>query len=97
MESPFNDERMARLIKSEREEPAGPVVVVDVNGFTSVTREALLAHATQVDPTSRHWFGLPPEVADNLYPYEEYEVARDLTGAEDPAADVFAGIAALPV
>jgi hypothetical protein len=54
----------------------------------------LIAHATQVDPTSPFWFGLPPEVADNIYPYDEYEVARDLTGSEwaGPGDDLFAGI-----
>ena len=56
-----------------------------------VTREALLAHATQVDPTSRHWFGLPTEVADELYPYDEYEVVRDLTGRRTRRDDLFAG------
>ena len=55
-------------------------MIVDISGHTTVTREALLAHATQVDPTSRHWFGLPTDVADELYPYDEYEVVRDLTG-----------------
>ena len=54
----------------------------------------MLAHATQVDPTSRHWFGLPTEVSDQLYPYDEYEVARDLTGVT-PSDDLFAGVAAV--
>jgi mycothiol S-conjugate amidase len=58
-------------------------------------RRALLAHATQVDPTSRHWFGLPEEVSDTVYPFDEYEVARDLTGVI-PEDDLFAGIGAVP-
>ena len=32
------------------------------HGFTKVRAEALKAHATQVDPNSPFWFGLPPEV-----------------------------------
>ncbi|MGH9115452.1 MAG: PIG-L deacetylase family protein, partial [Acidimicrobiales bacterium] len=112
MESPFSDGRMARLLSSEAEEAAtggngasggsaGAArlrrVVVDVSGYVSVTRGALLAHATQVDPSSRHWFGLPPEVADTVYPYDEYEVARDLTGGDWPASDIFAGLEAVAI
>jgi len=106
MESPFSDDRMARLLDSEAEadrasgDASGrPHVIVDIHGHASIMRDALLAHATQVDPTSPHWFGLPTEVADELYPYDEYEVARDLTGIE-PAdlagGDLFAGLDAVP-
>jgi mycothiol S-conjugate amidase len=104
LESPFDDERMARLLKSESGRPPAdapePVrVAIDVHGYGSVTREALLAHATQVDPNSRHWFGLPPDVADDVYPFEEYEVTRDLTGftAEGTGDDLFAGVESIPV
>ncbi|MGH9054319.1 MAG: PIG-L family deacetylase [Acidimicrobiales bacterium] len=112
MDSPFTDERMARLLRSEAEEAAGAGdgdgdgaggerrlrrVVVDVSGHASVTRRALLAHATQVDPNSKHWFGLPADVADTIYPYDEYEVARDLTGWDWPDADMFAGLEAVAI
>ncbi len=60
-------------------------------------RDALIAHQTQVDPTSPHWFGLPREIADELYPYDEYEVGRDLTGYESIDDDLFAGLEAVPV
>lgn len=101
LESPFDDARMKRLLDAEAQEVSGPPpsfprIVVDVHGYGSVTREALIAHATQVDPKSPFWFGLPPEVADNLYPYEEYEVARDLTGTDPAGDDLFAGIATVP-
>jgi mycothiol S-conjugate amidase len=97
MDSPFTDDRLGRLLKAEEAEtdgkpPERPHVVVDVTGYTAVTREALLAHATQVDPNSRHWFGLPPEVADTVYPYEEFEVARDLTSSGPSADDLFHGV-----
>jgi mycothiol S-conjugate amidase len=97
LESPFSDERMARMLKAEEldvaaGDPRRPTITVDVSDRASVTREALLAHATQVDPNSPHWFGLPPEVADRLYPFEEYEVARDLTGRHSGGDDLFAGI-----
>jgi mycothiol S-conjugate amidase len=91
MESPFSEERMARLMKVEREGVA-PDAVIDINGYASTFREALLAHATQVDPTSPHWFGLPPEVADQIHPFDEYQLARNLTASEPPEDDLFAGI-----
>lgn len=93
MESPFTEERLARALAAEDRIDTGvPRVVVDVTGYTWVTREALRAHATQVDPTSRHWFGLPPEIADQVHPYEEYELARDLTGDPVSGDDLFAGV-----
>jgi mycothiol S-conjugate amidase len=94
LESPYGDDWLERIRKAEAEPPeaTGPQVVVDVHGYSSVTRKALLAHATQVDPTSRHWFGLPDEVADSVYPYEEYELARDLTDGLYAPGDLFASI-----
>ncbi|MCU4184154.1 mycothiol conjugate amidase Mca [Acidiferrimicrobium sp. IK] len=90
MESPVSEERLARV-----GEVPPPTTIIDVNGFSRVTREALLAHATQVDPTSKFWFGLPPEVMDGLHPFEEYTLARDLTGRrplEGVEDDLFAGV-----
>ncbi len=97
LESPYTEERMARLLAAEEQErsggtPAPPKVVLDISDHAAVVREGLLAHATQIDPNSRHWFGLPPEIADKLYPYEEYEVARDLTATGPAADDLFAGV-----
>jgi mycothiol S-conjugate amidase len=97
LESPYDDDRMKRMLDGESERAASqegrrPRVTVDIRGFGSVMRESLLAHATQVDPMSRHWFGLPTEVSDALYPYDEYEVARDLTGGDASDGDLFAGL-----
>ena len=56
---------------------------------------ALLAHATQVDPTERFWFGLPEEIQHRSYPVEDWILARSLVGMpadghiED---DLFAGM-----
>lgn len=96
LESPYTDERLQRWIESAAETEGGDGaegrhVAVDVSGFTHVTREALLAHETQVDPNSRHWFGLPPEVADAIHPWEEYEIVRDLAGGIG-TDDLFAGL-----
>lgn len=100
LESPYTDERLQRWIESAAETEGHPegdpgrFVSIDVRGFAHVTREALLAHETQVDPNSRHWFGLPPEIADEIHPWEEYEVARDVAGGAGDD-DLFAGIASV--
>jgi mycothiol S-conjugate amidase len=102
LESPFDDEHMSRLLDSEpgvavADADGLPHVTVDIRGHTSVMRESLLAHATQVDPNSRHWFGLPSEVTNELYPYDEYEIARDLTGVDSSGDDLFLGLDAVHV
>src|SRR6185312_11727681 len=82
LESPFTGDWLGRIVASEeaeQTEPDATHIVVDTSGFGYALREGLLAHATQVDPSSRHWFGLPPDIADTVYPFDEYEVARDLT------------------
>jgi mycothiol S-conjugate amidase len=102
IEPPISDERLERMLKDESgdhdeadRKPGWPRIVMDISGHNSVMRDALLAHATQVDPNSPWWFGLPPDVAESVYPYDEYEVARDLTGQTDPADDLFAGVDAV--
>jgi mycothiol S-conjugate amidase len=71
---------------------------IDISEHADVRPEALLAHATQVDPTSPFWFGLPPEVARTIHPYDDYVLARSLVDAAGGGAppetedDLFAGI-----
>jgi mycothiol S-conjugate amidase len=67
---------------------------VDTSAVPDVRRLALLAHATQVDPTSRFWFGLPPEVADRVYPFDDYTLARSAVEPSLPEDDLFAGLRA---
>ena len=72
LESPFDEEWRKRWDDMPDEVPTA---VVDIADFTGVRREALLAHATQVDPTSRFWFGLPPEVMATIQPHDDYRLA----------------------
>jgi mycothiol S-conjugate amidase len=65
---------------------------VDVTDYDHIRRDALLAHATQIDPTSPFWFGLPPDVARGLYPFEDYVLARSLVDSTLPEDDLFAGV-----
>ena len=53
--------------------------------------EALLAHATQIDPNS-FFFTTPMEWQQRLWPTEEYELARSRVPVSLPETDLFAGI-----
>ena len=65
---------------------------IDVGDYYDVRVKALRAHATQIDPTSPFWFGLPDEVAATVYPWEEYILAQSRVPTEIPEDDLFAGI-----
>jgi len=88
MESPFDDKRLARL---QMEDVV--TTTVALTGYVDVRGEALRAHATQVDPNSPFWFGLPPEVQRTLYPRDDYLLARSRVGPTDVnEVDLFAGL-----
>jgi mycothiol S-conjugate amidase len=88
LESPFDDKWLERLRRHD-----DVTTSVDLTGFADVRGQALLAHATQVDPNSPFWFGLPPEVRRSLHPYDEYLLARSRVGRVDVTEDdLFAGI-----
>ena len=53
--------------------------------------EALLAHATQVDPDG-HWFAVPLELQQEVWPTEDFELACSLVPVEIPEDDLFAGL-----
>jgi mycothiol S-conjugate amidase len=53
--------------------------------------QALIAHATQIDPTSR-WFLVPSEIQREVWPTEDYELVRSLVDAPTPEDDLFAGV-----
>ncbi|MCV7430930.1 mycothiol conjugate amidase Mca [Mycolicibacterium bacteremicum] len=53
--------------------------------------EALIAHATQIDPKS-FFFTTPMEWQQRLWPTEEFELARSRVAVQLPETDLFAGI-----
>jgi mycothiol S-conjugate amidase len=91
LESPYA-ERWGEWIKNPDPEPDRNTTHIDITDFADVRGEALLAHATQIDPKSPFWFGLPPEVARTVYPYDDYVLARSAVESEIPEDDLFAGI-----
>lgn len=53
--------------------------------------QALLAHATQIDPAGA-FFGTPVETQRKLWPTEEFELARTRVKTSLPEDDLFAGV-----
>ncbi|HEY2764815.1 MAG TPA: mycothiol conjugate amidase Mca [Pseudonocardiaceae bacterium] len=64
---------------------------VECGDYFEVRDEALRAHATQIDPDSR-WFVVPHAVQKELWPTEEYELARSLVDTTVPEDDLFSGV-----
>ena len=87
IESPYGPEWLERPDQDDR-----ITTTVDISDFVDVRPRALLAHRTQVDPESKLWFGLPPEEARTVHPYDEYVLARSLVDADASEDDLFAGI-----
>lgn len=54
---------------------------------------ALIAHATQIDPDGP-WFRVPLETQREVWPTEDYELARSLVDTDLPEDDLFAGLRA---
>ena len=75
----------------DREEPR-VTTRVECADFFPVRDRALLAHATQIDPTSR-WFTVPRELQRDIWPTEDYELVRSLVEAPLPEDDLFTGLA----
>ena len=88
MESPFDEKWLARI---EHDEVY--TTTIDIDGFQQVRGEALKAHATQVDPNSPFWFGLPPDAMREINATENFLLARSRVGGTDVTEDdLFAGV-----
>lgn len=73
--SVFTDEWLART------EPLDPVTTrIDVTDHIGARTAALLAHATQVDPREGFWFALDDAEMAEVYPWEDWSLARSLVG-----------------
>ncbi|MGI8776815.1 MAG: mycothiol conjugate amidase Mca [Acidimicrobiales bacterium] len=83
--SPFDDKWFERPDHDHR-----ITTRLDVTDHDDVRRAALIAHATQIDPESPFWFGLPPGVV--AYGYDDYILARSLVDTAALEDDLFAGV-----
>jgi mycothiol S-conjugate amidase len=72
---------------------------LDVRDFLWARTGALKAHATQIDPNEPWWFGLSDDELVEVFPWEDWILARSLVGdiptADARETDLFDGIAAL--
>jgi mycothiol S-conjugate amidase len=64
---------------------------VQCGDYFEIRNQALIAHATQVDPNGG-WFAVSAEVQRAAWPTEDYHLARSLVDAAGPEDDLFAGI-----
>jgi mycothiol S-conjugate amidase len=88
IESPFAE----RLQRWDPDHVDPTTTQIEVGDYLSVARQALIAHATQIDPNGS-WFSLPDEHVREVYPYEEFELAHSRVQVPDGEDSLFAGIA----
>jgi mycothiol S-conjugate amidase len=87
MESPFKD-----WLERWEDRPDRQVTTrVECAQWFGRRDQALLSHATQIDPDG-WFFSIPREIQAEVWPTEDYELARTLVTSEIPEDDLFAGI-----
>jgi len=87
IESPFGEDWFKRPSQDDQ-----ITTSIDIANWYDVRLDSLLAHATQVDPTSPFWFGLPRDISRTVHPFDEYVLARSRVDSELPESDLFAGL-----
>lgn len=90
-ESPFEQDWLDRAGHDDR-----ITTRLEVGDYLWARSGALRAHATQVDPTEPWWFGLSDQQLAEVYPWEDWILARSLVGTPDAGEielDLFAGVA----
>lgn len=88
--SPYDEAWLARPGSDDR-----ITTRIDVSDYQWARTQALLAHATQVDPSEPWWFGLSDDELNALWPWEEWILARSLCGPipdHRSETDLFAGV-----
>lgn len=87
VESPFTGwlERM----DPDEEDPS--TTHVHVGDWLDRRRRALLAHATQIDPEGP-WFKVPEELVRDVYPYEDFTLARSRVPTSLPESSLLDGL-----
>ncbi|HEY8373942.1 MAG TPA: mycothiol conjugate amidase Mca [Pseudonocardiaceae bacterium] len=90
LESPY--EEWLKRWDSDRPDVIDRVTTrVECADYFDVRDRALLAHKTQIDPDSR-WFAVPRDLEREVWPTEDYELARTLVDTTLPEDDLFAGV-----
>ncbi|HEX3780739.1 MAG TPA: mycothiol conjugate amidase Mca [Pseudonocardiaceae bacterium] len=90
LESPY-EEWLANWDPNRADTDDRVTTRVECADYFEVRDRALLAHATQIDPNSR-WFALDIQIQREVWPTEEYELARSLVDTTLPEDDLFTGV-----
>jgi len=88
--SPYDEKWMSRPDQDHK-----ITTKVDVRDFLWARTESLRAHATQVDPKESWWFGLTDEETAEIYPWEDWQLARSTIPGPEAGTietDLFAGL-----
>jgi mycothiol S-conjugate amidase len=64
---------------------------VECADYFELRDQALLAHATQVDPDGT-WFKVPMQMQKEIWPTEDFEAALAYVPVEPEESDLFAGL-----
>lgn len=89
-ESPYDKDWLDRPGHDER-----ITTKVEIGAFLWARSGALRAHATQIDPDEPWWFGLTDEQLAEVYPWEDWILARSIVDVPAEGIledDLFAGI-----
>ncbi|WP_204163351.1 mycothiol conjugate amidase Mca [Nocardioides gilvus] len=89
LESPYGER-----LDSWKRDPSWDARVttkVPCSEFFGVRDQALLAHATQIDPDG-FWFAIPREIQEDVWPTEDFELVVSHVESTLPEDDLFAGI-----
>jgi mycothiol S-conjugate amidase len=88
LESPYAD-----MLKRWEDRPVKWEITTRVpcGDYFETRDQALIAHATQIDPTGP-FFACPIELKREAWPTEDYHLARSLVDTELPEDDLFAGV-----
>jgi mycothiol S-conjugate amidase len=89
LESPW-EERLKEW-KDEPDWDARITTRVPCSDYFGVRDQALLAHATQIDPDG-FWFAIPRELQTEVWPTEDFELVQSFVDSPVPEDDLFAGI-----
>jgi mycothiol S-conjugate amidase len=89
LESPYGEwlERWSEMERVERT----LTTHIPCADFFEIRDKALIAHATQIDPDGG-WFRVPMDLQREVWPTEEYELAKSLVDTSLPEDDLFAGV-----
>lgn len=93
LESPW-----AERLKDWKVEPEWDARIttrVPCGEYFGVRDQALMAHATQIDPDGP-WFSIPRELQQQVWPHEDYELVVSHVDSPLPETDLFTGIELQP-